>query len=127
MGAAARVAGRVAATLRTSVDRLDTLVAETADGSAALARRAVDAGVDVLVALGGDGMAHVAVQACAGSATALAVIPAGTGNDLARALSVPGEPLTAATATADALRAGRVRPLDLGRVAGGSWFATVLC
>jgi diacylglycerol kinase (ATP) len=127
MGAAARVAGRVAATLRTSVDRLDTLVAESAAGSAALARRAVDGGADVLVALGGDGMAHVAVQACAGSATALAVIPAGTGNDLARALAVPAEPLAAAAATAEALRTGRVRPLDLGRVAGGSWFATVLC
>jgi diacylglycerol kinase (ATP) len=127
MGAAARVAGRVAATLRDSVDRLDTLVSRTAEGSAALARRAVDAGVDVLVALGGDGMAHIALQACAGSATALAVVPAGTGNDLARALAVPGEPLAAATVTAAALRAGQLRPLDLGRVSGGSWFATVLC
>lgn len=109
------------------MSRLDTLVAETAEGSAMLARRAVDGGADVLVALGGDGMAHVAVQACAGSATALAVIPAGTGNDLARALAVPASPLDAAAATAAALRIGRVRPLDLGRVAGGSWFATVLC
>lgn len=126
-GMAARVAGRVAATLRESVDRLDTLVAETAAGTAVLAKRAVDGGADVVVALGGDGMAHLAVQACAGSATALAVIPAGTGNDLARALAVPPEPLTAAAATGVALRAGRVRPLDLGRVSGGSWFATVLC
>jgi diacylglycerol kinase (ATP) len=127
MGAAARVAGRVAATLRRSVDRLDTLVATSAEGSAELARRAVDGGVDVLIALGGDGMAHIAVQACAGSATALGVVPAGTGNDLARALSVPAEPLAAASAVAASLRAGRLRSLDLGRVAGGSWFATVLC
>lgn len=127
MGAAARVAGRVAATLRGAVDRLDTMVADSAEGSAALARRAVDSGVDVLVALGGDGLAHLAVQACAGSTTALAVVPAGTGNDLARALDVPGDPLTAAVVVADALRLGRFRPLDLGRVSGGSWFATVLC
>jgi diacylglycerol kinase (ATP) len=127
MGAAARVAGRVAATLRESVDRLDTLVAYSADGSATLARRAVDAGTDVLIALGGDGMAHIAVQACAGSGTALAVVPAGTGNDLARALALPPEPLAAAVATAAALRGGRLRRLDLGRVSGGSWFATVLC
>ncbi|HEX4702200.1 MAG TPA: YegS/Rv2252/BmrU family lipid kinase [Pseudonocardiaceae bacterium] len=127
MGAAARVAGRVAATLRESVDRLDTLVAVTAEGSAKLARSAVDSGADVLVVLGGDGMAHVALQACADSATALAVVPAGTGNDLARALAVPGEPLAAAAATAAALRTGHTRTLDLGRVAGGSWFATVLC
>jgi diacylglycerol kinase (ATP) len=127
MGAAARVAGRVAATLRGAVDRLDTMVADSAEGSAALARRAVDSGVDVLVALGGDGLAHLAVQACAGSTTALAVVPAGTGNDLARALDVPADPLTAAVVVADALRLGRFRPLDLGRVSGGSWFATVLC
>jgi diacylglycerol kinase (ATP) len=127
LGAAARVAGRVAATLRRSVDRLDTLVADSADGSAVLARRAVAGGADVLVALGGDGLAHIAVQACAGSATALAVVPAGTGNDLARALSLPGEPLAAASTVASALLSGRLRSLDLGRVSGGSWFATVLC
>jgi diacylglycerol kinase (ATP) len=127
MGAAARVAGRVAATLRQSVDHLDTLVADSAEGSAALARRAVDGQVDVLVTLGGDGLAHVALQACAGTATALGVVPAGTGNDLARALSVPADPLAAAAAVGSALLSGRLRSLDLGRVAGGSWFATVLC
>ena len=127
MGAAARVAGRVAATLRKSVDRLDTLVADSAEGSAALARKAVADQVDVLVTLGGDGLAHVALQACAGSATALAVVPAGTGNDLARALAVPGDPLAAAATVGSALLSGRLRSLDLGRVSGGSWFATVLC
>jgi diacylglycerol kinase (ATP) len=126
-GTAARVAGRVAAILRGSVDRLDTLVATSAEGSTELARRAVDGGADVLIVLGGDGMAHLALQACAGTATALAVVPAGTGNDLARALSVPAEPLAAASSVASALRSGHLRSLDLGRVAGGSWFATVLC
>lgn len=127
MGAAARVAGRVAATLRRCVDRLDTLVADSAEGSAAMARRAVDDGVDALVTLGGDGLAHIALQATAGTATALGVVPAGTGNDLARALCLPGEPLAAARAVASALGEGHVRSVDLGRVAGGAWFATVLC
>jgi diacylglycerol kinase (ATP) len=126
-GVAARIAGTVAQRLRGSVDRLDTLVADSASGSAALAKDAVAAGVDVLVVLGGDGLAHTAVQACAGSPTALAVIPAGTGNDLARALAVPADPLAATLLTADALRGARTRRIDLGRVAGGSWFATVLC
>lgn len=127
MGAAARVAGRVAATLRTGVDRLDTLVADSAEGSARLARRAVEGGVEALIALGGDGLAHVAVQACAGRPTALGVVPAGTGNDLARALGLPGDPLAAAAEVAVALGEGRRRQVDLGRIAGGSWFATVLC
>ncbi len=126
-GLAARVAGRVAAALRTSVDHLQPLVADSAAGSAELAARAVADGVDVLAVLGGDGLAHLALQACAGSTTALAVIPAGTGNDLARALCVPDEPLPAARAIADAIRTGRFASMDLGRVSGGSWFATVLC
>ena len=126
-GVAARIAGTVAQRLRGSVDRLDTLVADSAAGSAELAKDAVAAGVDVLVVLGGDGLAHTAVQACAGSPTALAVIPAGTGNDLARALAAPADPLAATLLTADALRTGRTRSIDLGRVSGGSWFATVLC
>ena len=126
-GVAARIAGTVAQRLRGAVDRLDTLVAGSAAGSAAMARDAVAAGVDVLVVLGGDGLAHTAVQACAGSPTALAVIPAGTGNDLARALAAPADPLAATLLTADALRTGHTRAIDLGRVSGGSWFATVLC
>jgi len=126
-GIASRIAGTVAQRLRASVDRLDTLVADSAQGSVALAKDAVANGADVLVVLGGDGLAHTAVQACAGSSTALAVIPAGTGNDLARALGTPADPLAATMLTADALRANRTRRIDLGRVAGGSWFATVLC
>jgi diacylglycerol kinase (ATP) len=126
-GAAARVAGRVAAALRESVDELQPLVADSAAGSAALAGRAVRAGLDVLVALGGDGLAHLAVQECAGTPTALAVVPAGTGNDLARALNMPADPLAAAGVIAAALRTGATRRIDLGRVSGGAWFATVLC
>jgi diacylglycerol kinase (ATP) len=127
MGAAARVAGRVAAGLRGCFDRFDLLVADSAQGSALLARQAIEAGVDVLVVLGGDGLAHVAVQACAGTSTALAVVPAGTGNDFARALGLPQDSLGATWTIAEALRTGRRRTIDLGRVAGGAWFATVLC
>ncbi|MFC6088937.1 diacylglycerol/lipid kinase family protein [Saccharothrix lopnurensis] len=121
-GRAARVAGSVAAALREVVDHLDLRVADSADGTARLAREAVADGVDVLVVLGGDGAAHLGVQACAGTSTALAVVPAGTGNDLATALGA-----VSADDVVAALRAGARRPLDLGRVAGGPWFATVLC
>ncbi|MEU4805198.1 YegS/Rv2252/BmrU family lipid kinase [Actinosynnema sp. NPDC023587] len=121
-GRAARVAGTVAARLRTAVDSLDLHVASSAPGTAALARRAVHDGVDVLVVLGGDGGAHLGVQACAGTPTALAVVPAGTGNDFATALGT-----TSVDHVVDALRAGATRPLDLGRLRDGTWFATVLC
>ncbi|WP_367127210.1 diacylglycerol kinase family protein [Saccharothrix sp. HUAS TT1] len=121
-GRAGRMAGTVAERLRDVVDHLDLHVAPTAAGTADLARRAVADGVDVLVVLGGDGGAHLAVQACAGSSTALAVVPAGTGNDLATALGT-----TSLDDVVTALREGSRGPLDLGRVEGGPWFATVLC
>ncbi|MGY1733646.1 diacylglycerol kinase family protein [Geodermatophilus sp. SYSU D01045] len=87
---------------------------------------AVAAGTGAVVAIGGDGAVHAALQAVAGTGTPLAVVPAGTGNDLALALGVPPEPVAAATAAAADLRAGAVRSLDAGRTAG-RWWATVLC
>lgn len=127
-GAAARVAGGVSARLREAVDRLDVHVAVDAADTAGTARRAVDAGFDLLAVLGGDGSAHLAIQACAGSETALAVIPAGTGNDLAAALGMPGTPVAAGAEVAAAiLRGDQPVSLDLGRIEGGAWFGTVLC
>lgn len=88
-----------------------------------LARRWVARGVDGLVVVGGDGMVHLALQAVAGSKTALGIVPAGTGNDLARAAGIPrSDPLAAA----DIVVAGHVAKFDLGKV-GAHWFSTVLC
>ncbi|MGY1623033.1 diacylglycerol kinase family protein [Geodermatophilus sp. SYSU D00965] len=90
------------------------------------AAAAVAAGTAAVVAVGGDGAAHAALQAVAGTPTPLAVVPAGTGNDLALALGTPRDPVAAARAAAEDLRGGRVRALDAGRT-GGRWWATVLC
>ena|SRR2546430_866022 len=126
-GTAARVADAVAERLRTAVDSLEVLRANTVDEARALMTDARGRGLDVLVVLGGDGSAHQGVQFCAGTDTALGVIPAGTGNDLVRALGQPMDSLAAADAMVTALREGRRRTLDLGRVGDGEWFATVLC
>lgn len=125
-GAAARIAGSVAARLRTGVDRLEPLAANTVEQSRKLMRDAHTDGLDVLVVLGGDGAAHQAVQFCASTGVALAVLPCGTGNDLARALDLPADPMEAVERVVAALRAGRRRRIDLGKV-GHSWFGTVLC
>ncbi len=53
------------------------------------ARRAAQDGVERLLVVGGDGTMHHAVQGLAGAATALGVIPVGSGNDLALALGTP--------------------------------------
>lgn len=126
-GTGRRVADEVATILRAAVDRLDVHVAEDTEDTVTTARRAVDHGYDVLAVLGGDGTVQLALQPCAQTNTALAVIPAGTGNDLALCLGLPADPTGAATTVATALRTGSTRELDLGRVHGGRWFATVLC
>ena len=93
-----------------------------ADDALALARRCVSEGVEALVVCGGDGMVHLAVQALAGTPVRLGVIPAGTGNDVARYFDLPRRDPVAA---ADRVIAWRTRTVDLAR-SGSSYFATVL-
>jgi len=117
-GRAARMAGSTAAALRPHVSSLTQLVAHDAAGTLAMAREAVADGVDLLVVLGGDGAAHLGIQACAGTSTALGIVPAGTGNDLAAAIG--------SRSVEDVVHGSR-KTLDLGRLSTGQWFATVLC
>jgi len=58
--------------------------------------KASDGGVDVVFAMGGDGVAHHVANSLVGTDTALGLIPAGTTNVLARILDVPLKPLSAA-------------------------------
>lgn len=84
-------------------------------------------GVDTLVVVGGDGMVHLGANLCAGTSTRLAMVAAGTGNDIARHLGLPVRDLAAAVRIVDE---GAERRIDLGRVTGGAadarWFAGVL-
>jgi diacylglycerol kinase (ATP) len=92
---------------------------------ARIARRAFERGRGV-VACGGDGTACVIAGLAAEHEGVLALVPAGSGNDLARHLGVT---LHDPAAAASLLVAGRVACVDLGRVeaADGSraWFTTV--
>jgi len=126
LGQAGRIAGTVAEALRAVVGKLELLVAGDARGTSELAAAAVRDGVDVLVVVGGDGAAHHALQACAGTGTALAVVPAGTGNDFAAALGLPEDPLAALASVVDALRDGMRRRMDLGRISSEEWFLAIL-
>ncbi|MGY1822875.1 diacylglycerol kinase family protein [Geodermatophilus sp. SYSU D00079] len=125
-GRARRAVGPVLAALRTAGLDPRVLPATTRADAEAQAAAAVTAGAAAVVAVGGDGAAHAGLQAVAGTGTPLAVVPAGTGNDLALALGTPADPVAAARAAAEDLRAGAVRTLDAGRT-GGRWWATVLC
>jgi diacylglycerol kinase (ATP) len=99
------------------------LSGQDADEALDLARAAVQDGVEALVVLGGDGMVHLGVQAVAETGTPLGIIPAGTGNDVARYFDLPRKDPVAA---AEAVIRGTTRKVDLAK-SGSKYFATVLC
>ena len=82
-----------------------------------LARSAAEAGFDLVVAAGGDGTVNEVVNGIAGTRTALAVLPVGTGNVWVRELKLPLRPEAAAAALLD----GATYALDLGQ-AGDRYF-----
>ncbi|MGX1674749.1 diacylglycerol kinase [Streptomyces sp. NPDC055400] len=125
-GRGAQAAQPAASALRAAGFSVRTVVGEDADDALTRARAAVHDGTGALIAVGGDGMANLALQAVAGTRTPLGVIAVGTGNDFARSLGLPvRDPAAAGALVADALDGARVRELDLGRAAG-HWFGTVL-
>jgi diacylglycerol kinase (ATP) len=103
------------------------LDAHDAGSALAACRAAVQDGVDGLVAFGGDGTVHLALQAVAGTPTPLGIIPAGTGNDFADAVGVPRD----AFAAAEVIVGGVTREVDAVRAkaADGTdrWWSTILC
>lgn len=103
-----------------------TVLGEDAADALRRAREAVAGGTGALIAVGGDGMMSLALQAVAGTSTPLGAVAVGTGNDFARALGLPvRDPAAAGRLCADALKTGAVREIDLGR-AGERWFGSVL-
>ncbi|MFC4065438.1 diacylglycerol kinase family protein [Actinoplanes subglobosus] len=91
---------------------------------------AVADGAAAVVAVGGDGTVHRALQSVAGLDVGFGVVPAGTGNDFASAVGVPHDPLKAAEGIAAALRDGRDHRFDLARTLDDHgerrWFCAVL-
>ena len=96
----------------------DALLSERPGQLGELAKRAVEQGASLLVAVGGDGTVNEVVQGLAGRDGAeLAVIPRGTGWDFARTYRIPRR-LEDAVAVA---RDGRTRAIDLGRARYRDW------
>jgi diacylglycerol kinase (ATP) len=126
-GRAPALAGELATALAAEGDEVRTIAGARAEESGQLAREAVADGTDVLVAIGGDGLVHLALQAVAGTGTTLGILPAGSGNDFARAVGVP---LTDPAQAIDVIAHGTVRPVDALRVTTGdgkvTWVGTIL-
>jgi diacylglycerol kinase (ATP) len=78
------------------------------------ARKALDAGADLVFVWGGDGMVQRCADVLAGTGAAMAILPAGTANLLAANLGIPAD-LDRAVRIG---LAGHRRDLDVGRVNG---------
>lgn len=104
------------------------VIEQSAEQSAKKARAMLDDDADCVIVVGGDGMVSLGLQLVAGTGIPLGVIPAGTGNDVARYL---GLPLRDPEGAARIVSGGHVDSFDLGRISGpGSltprWFGAVL-
>ncbi len=95
-----------------------------------LCHRAVGDGATALVAVGGDGMVHLAVQAVAGGETPLGIVPVGTGNDFATCLGLPADVDRSVHLITDGIATGRTTAIDAVRTTrdteGCGWWACVL-
>ncbi|MEU6789021.1 YegS/Rv2252/BmrU family lipid kinase [Nonomuraea angiospora] len=126
-GRTLRLIEPVARRLRAGGAELSVIVGDDAADALARACTAVAERPDALVAFGGDGLVHLAVQAVAGTDVPLGIIPAGTGNDIASALGLPCADPVAAARTVLRMKS---RLVDVARIRAGQadeLFAGVMC
>ncbi|MEW2249235.1 diacylglycerol kinase family protein [Streptomyces sp. NPDC006975] len=112
---------RVAHELRAAGAGLDTEYSRSLAHAQDIARRAGEAG-RVVLAVGGDGIAGGIGGALSGTGTVLGLVPAGRGNDFARALGLPAEP----EALARLLLEGEPREVDTIEVESAVHHRTVV-
>ena len=93
---------------------------EYAGHAEVIAREAVEKGIDIVVAVGGDGTVNEVARALTHTNTALGIIPCGSGNGLARHLQLPIDPEGAISM----INAGNIKSLDYGTMNGLPFFCT---
>ena len=119
-------AGRALADVQAELDRLgiEHRVQQTRslEHAAELAVAATAAG-EITATLGGDGLISAAAGALKHSSGVLGVLPGGRGNDFARVLGIPLDPVAACAVIA----ANAVRELDLGVVGDRTFISIASC
>ena len=93
---------------------------EYAGHAEVIAREAATAGIDIVVAVGGDGTVNEVARALIHTNTALGIIPCGSGTGLARHLQLPIDPEGAIKM----INAGIIKSLDYGTMNGLPFFCT---
>jgi len=107
---------------RLASDRFDIEVVftERSGHATVLAQDAVSDGCDIVLAVGGDGTVNEVGRAVCGTSTALAILPCGSGNGLARHLHIPMN----AEKALDAVSNGVIDLVDYGTVNEQPFFCT---
>jgi YegS/Rv2252/BmrU family lipid kinase len=90
-----------------------TVTTRSMEHAAEEAARAGGSG-ETIVAVGGDGLLRPVAAALKGTNGAVALVPSGRGNDLARVLGIPRDPAAAARLAVE----GGERPIDVANVDG---------
>lgn len=115
-GRAARELEAVTARLRAQGVAVQVRVGASAAETRRLAEEALREGCDVLLIVGGDGTVSAVLDVLCAADTPIVLVPAGTGNDLARALDLPrGDPGGAVALAWE----GTERRIDVGEVHSG--------
>ena len=96
------------------------VMSEYAGHAREIAAQAVSDGIDVVVAVGGDGTVNEVGSALCQTSTALAIVPCGSGNGLARHLRIP----TNSSRALQVLNNGAVGQFDYCTVNGKPFFCT---
>lgn len=120
-GRACAIAERARATIIGEGVDVDLVVPAGIDAMRESVVAAVESAPTAIIACGGDGTVHLVLQAAAATATAMAIIPAGTGNDIARSLGIARRDYDkVARGIARSALAGITREIDLTRIEQGS-------
>jgi len=97
------------------------VMTEYAGHAGEIAAKAAEDGVNVVVAVGGDGTVNEIASSLSGTKTALAIIPRGSGNGLAYHLDIPGVNIKEAVAI---INRGKVIRIDTASLNGHPFFCT---
>ena len=93
---------------------------EYAGHASELAKACVDEGVDICVAVGGDGTVNEVARSLIHSQTALGIIPCGSGNGLGRHLCLPLDPQK----SLEIINNAQIESFDYGIINGMPFFCT---
>lgn len=93
---------------------------EYAGHAAEIAHEAALEGIEIVVAVGGDGTINEVARSLVHTNTALGIIPCGSGNGLARHLHIPLDPMAAMKI----INRGVIHCLDYARINGQPFFCT---